>query len=232
MKIQSIGKVFNTNLAQPLKNNSSVFFKGQMENDVFIKAKKPTKAELKEQTRQALPEYLYHFTNKKAYESIMQSSTIKASKDTIDGVYMVDIEDYKKNWQTEILHDNVARTLLKQGLKDDNELVILKIPTSSLDPMKFVIRPQDEVIEFIHSREHMNLNIVYAEKGGLLNNKYALPKHIKNGYSPIKNKEFDAQGRPIEYIYKGNIDLKKLEGVQATHFTLDDLNEIIKKHQQ
>ncbi len=192
---------------------SSPAFKSQQpQTDVFIKSSEPS-CEISEveKRRSALPEYLYHLTNRDCYEKIKESGQIKLSKDIIDGVFMFDMQDFQTNWRNSKNVSNtgtMARSLLEQALKNKKGLVLLKIPTKDLDPMKIAIRPEDEVITFIQSEHFRNLCTAYAEKGGIFNNKWELPKDLVNGHSPVKAKEYIDNGRAIEYVYQGNIDIE------------------------
>ena len=73
---------FNTfNFISPLKtfqktNVSVPTFKSQPVNDVFIRT---VPLEDKKETKQLLPKYLYHLTNKKCHNAIIRSGKIKPS---------------------------------------------------------------------------------------------------------------------------------------------------------
>lgn len=187
-------------------------FKSQnTRNDIFVRTTQaPKQISEAQERKEALPKYLYHLTNSSSYEKIIQSGQIKLSKDIIDGVFMFDMKDFQTNWRNSKSVSglgSLAQSLLEQALKIDKGLVLLKIPTESLDPMKIVIRPEDEVINFIKSDNFRNLSMVYAEKGGIFNNKWELPKNLTEGYSPTETKSYTDNGRAIEYIYQGNINL-------------------------
>ena len=143
----------------------------------------------------------------------MQTGKINLSKDVIDGVFMFDMTDFQTNWRNTknvSKTGSLAQSLLEQALKNEKGLVLLKIPTSSLDPMKVVVRPEDEVTEFIRSEHFSNLYTTYAEQGGIFNNKWALPKDLVEGHSPVKSKDYTDNGRAVEYVYQGNIDIEEV----------------------
>lgn len=197
------------------KQSSFVNFKAQqLESDVFVRTtNKPNSVSEADERKAALPEYLYHLTNRPCYEKIMQTGKINLSKDVIDGVFMFDMTDFQTNWRNTknvSKTGSLAQSLLEQALKNEKGLVLLKIPTSSLDPMKVVVRPEDEVTEFIRSEHFSNLYTTYAEQGGIFNNKWALPKDLVEGHSPIKSKDYTDNGRAVEYVYQGNIDIEEV----------------------
>ena len=196
-------------------------FKSQEMGDIFVKSsKKPEKVEEKIKEESILPEYLYHLTNKKSYESIMNSGEIKPSEDIIDGVFMFDMEDFQVNWTNCSSNENLpsfAKSLLKQAIKYDNDLVLIKISTNNLDPNKFRIRPQDDVTNFINSNKYRNLCMVYAESGGPFKHKYEFPKDLVEGYSIAEAQRFFNQKRPVEYIYQGNIKIEPQRITKVLH---------------
>lgn len=224
MKINSIN-INQINFSKPvLKNTAFPAFKSQLSTDVFVKETDKTgKVAEKSQSKQTLPKYLYHLTSENNYKKIMQSGQINMSKDIMDGVYLFDMDDFQKNWITSPNYNNtgtMAQALLEHTLKFEKGLVLLKIPTACLDEDKFAIRPEDEVVEFVNSQHFRNLATVYAEKGGILNNKWELPKYMVEGYSPSDAKKFAQEGRAIEYIYKGNIDISKAGVEKALEFPM------------
>lgn len=196
------------------ENVSVPVFKSQPTNDIFVRTTEPiVKLSEVEERRASIPQYLYHLTNMNSYEKIMEEGQIKLSKDIIDGVFMFDMEDFQKNWRNTknpSKRGTLAKSLVEQALKQEQGLVLLRIPTENLDPMKFAIRPEDEVTSYLKSMEFSFLTSMYENKGGILNNKDKLPKDLVNGFSPVKSKEYFEAGRPIEYIYQDNIDLSKI----------------------
>ena len=181
--------------------------KSQPANDIFIRT---VQIEDKKQDKQVLPEYLYHLTNQKCYKSIMRSGKIKPSRDTIDGVYMFDMKDFQNNWRTNLNYQGsrtLAEDLINQAIKKEKGLVLLRIPTKKLDPDNFAIRPQDELEAYLKSDDFNNLQDKYGGFYGTLEHREKLPDYIRNGYTPQKAQEFFEEGRAIEYIHKGAIDV-------------------------
>ena len=212
MKINAIniGQLFVPKVCS--RNNSFPVFKSQeLTSDVFVKTTTPIeKPSETEERRNAIPPYLYHLTNADCYEKIMETGQINLSKDMIDGVFMFDMDDFQKNWRNTPNSTNrgsLAQSLVEQALKKEKGLVMLRIPTEKLDPMKFAIRPEDDVTKYIKSTEFACLTTMFERKGGILNHKEMLPKDMVEGYSPVKAQEYFDESRPVEYIYQGNISL-------------------------
>lgn len=218
--IGSIHNIFNVNKISTTNRNLS--FCGKLKPDVFTKsAEKAKNVKVDtEDLRAYIPEYLYHLTNNKAYETIKKEGVLKASKDMIDGVFMFDIQDFIKNWTKPCGKSNIeiSHDIFKQALKSGDGFVLLKIPTKNLDTKKIVIRSEDEVLDFVGSTHYRNLALVYAEKGGILRNKQELPKYMTKGYSPAKAAEYNSQGMPVEYIYKDNIAIRSIDNINAGEF--------------
>lgn len=202
------------NIANPnpvTKKKCIPSFCGGLNQDVFLKSAEQIKksgVDL-QQLREAIPEYLYHLTNNRAYESVQKDGILRASKDMIDGVYMFDLNDFIKNWTKPCGKNNlnISQVIFKQVIKSGNGFVLLKVPTKNLDLKKIIIRLEDEVLDFVGSDHYSNLAMVYAEKGGILKYKEELPKYMTKGYSPTKAPKYFSQGRPVEYIYKNDIPL-------------------------
>lgn len=211
MKISpiSINTFFQPKIAY--KNQAIPTFKSQLEQDVFVRTICPV--EEKKESKSSLPKYLYHLTNKTSYEKIVNTGKIKSSKDIIDGVFMIDMDDFQTNWRNMPNYNNtgtMAQSLLEQALKGEKGLVLLRIPTEALDETQLVLRPEDDVVNFINSEHFRNLVTAFAEKGGIYNNKSEMPKELVEGYSPMRAQEFSDENRAVEYIYKGNIDVEKV----------------------
>lgn len=211
--------LFRTNVKYPS-------FKSQEIGDVFVRSsEKPKKIEESKQESSTLPKYLYHLTNSTNYEKIMETGFLLPSEDLIDGVYLFDMEDFQSNWRyTKNATDKntLAESLIEQALKRENGLVLLRIPTEFLDTDNIVIRPEDDVNKFIKSDYFKDLMAEYRNKGGILKNKEALPDDMKNGFPVSEASNYKKQNRPLEYIYKGKINIKD-SGIKKI-FELKDIN--------
>ncbi len=201
-------------------------FKSQEIGDVFIRSsEKPKNIEESKQKSSTLPKYLYHLTNSTNYKKIMETGFLLPSEDLIDGVYLFDMEDFQYNWKnTKNATDThtLAEALIEQALKREKGLVLLRIPTEFLDKDNFVIRPEDDVNKFIRSDYFKDLMAEYRNKGGILKNKEALPDDMRNGFPVCEASKYKNQNRPIEYIYKGKINIK--DSCIKKIFELKDIN--------
>ena len=184
-------------------------FKSQPVNDVFIRT---VQVENKKDEKPLLPKYLYHLTNSKCYNAIMNSGEIRPSKDTIDGVYMFDMKDFQKNWRTNSNHHKsrvLAEDLVFQAIKKEEGLVLMRIPTEKLNPNNFVIRPQDELNAYLNGEEYGELKTKYKSFHKILKHREEFPDYIKDGYSVRTAPQFYEEGRAIEYIHKGSVAVDK-----------------------
>lgn len=223
---------FNTiNYTSPIKtffktNVTSPVFKSQETCDVFIRSCENTKkVEEKQTTESQIPKYLYHLTNSENYKKIVETGKLLPSEDLIDGVYMFDMEDFQTNWRNTknaTKTHTLAESLIEQALKREEGLVLLRIPTESIDTNNMVIRPEDDVNYFIRSEHFKDLMAEYKNKGGILKNKNALPTDIANGFSVDKASFYKEQNRPVEYIYKGSMNIEDL-GIKKI-FELPNIN--------
>lgn len=214
-----IKTLFRTNVKYPA-------FKSQEIGDVFIRSsEKPRQIEEPKQESSTLPKYLYHLTNSTNYERIMETGFLLPSEDLIDGVYLFDMEDFQSNWRNTknaTGTHTLAEALVEQAIKRENGLVLLRIPTEFIDTDNIVIRPEDDVNKFIRSDYFKDLMAEYRNKGGILKNKKALPDDMRNGFPISEASNYKKQNRPLEYVYKGKIDIKD-SGIKKI-FELKDIN--------
>ncbi len=106
------------------------------------------------ETRQ-IPEYLYHFTSAKNAETIINSGKILAKDDRSDinmvGVFMLDLENFVKNWPKLTIGNNWGsfnffNMLFCQAVKGEERIACFRIPTKRLNKT-MVIRDQNNAIK-------------------------------------------------------------------------------------
>ena len=97
-----------------------------------------------------IPRFLYHFTNKTNYESIMNSGLKKGHDGLLgDGVFMVEMSNFLKQWKKSNIQSkgfSMQRQLLIQATKGEKDIVLLRIPTQNLNIKDLKIRSQDELL--------------------------------------------------------------------------------------
>ena len=114
--------------------------------------------------RRKIPRYVYHFTNEKAYDSILKDGFIKTSDYDLytdkAGIFMVDLWNFFKFWgKNKAWNEDDSETLRKSLLriaakwintidKKSGNLVILRIPTSRLQPEEFAVRSQNTFFKY------------------------------------------------------------------------------------
>lgn len=92
-----------------------------------------------------IPRFLYHFTNKEAYESMLKDGKIKQTlNDPLSGVYLVDLSNFFKRWnKIGGCGDDVREGILQlatNGYRFGGNVVLLKIPTEKLQKANLRIR--------------------------------------------------------------------------------------------
>lgn len=185
-----------------------------------------------------LPEYLYHMTSKKNYESMLASGKLEQGFDHYCGqaVFAFDADNFKKNWNN-ILDSNVCmkEKLLKQAAKFGDEVVLLKIPTKILNKDKLFVRSENVVFDklsaniydkrdiqnFVLTPENRKLMDARITTFGdlflkrtrelILQNESPLTASHLLGETPVEYAELlDNKGEPIEYLCREDIPMSSV----------------------
>lgn len=151
-------------------------------------------------TRKKAPRYLYHFTTEGNLNKIKHTKTIKANYDgsleLSEGVFMVDLQNFIKNWSKFNIHEDISllTCLLGQTSKHKTKIACLKIPTSKLEN-DIIIRSQNSLFK----RFDDNLNRANS---------------VNEIFSKVeKYKLYQRNGHSIEYMHKGDIPFEYAEVV-------------------
>lgn len=160
-----------------------------------------------------IPRYIYHFTNKKNYESILKDGFIKVSDcDPYlqgKGVFAVDLQNYFKRWGFskdwgEQLFISLLREVAswrKSIFEGAQNLVVLRIPTEKLDLSKLKIRSQNLFFRHKYSGKRLQAESL------------SLREHL-NGYTSAKvARRYKNKKEAIEYIYQDNIPVNAVEQI-------------------
>lgn len=174
-----------------------------------------------------IPRYIYHLTNKQNYESILKDGVIIPSSDAFIGkaVFSTELTNLFKRWQVHKAwgYDSLQDILIKQVAKGQDDIVILKIPTSKLNPNLLKIRSQQTLFNFYSSKSYEKFNTTgvmvvekYPEfrKIAELNDfpKDALPAFLKF-YKDFLTKIFSHMG-------ENNLGQMLMEGLPAKYSKL------------
>ena len=171
--------------------------------------------------RRKTPRYIYHFTNQKSYQSILNDGFIKASPNDDylkgKGIFAVALQDFFKHWglnkdwadckyDSETLRTSLLRKAIywMYPVDNENELVILKIPTDKLDKTKLKIRSQNRFFKFMKSEQVINCAPC------------ALREHLEGETLANESRRFNNRGEALEYIYQENIPINYVEQVGQT----------------
>lgn len=149
------------------------------------------------------PRYLYHFTTENHLNEIKNSKILKAnidgSSDFLGGVFMVDMQNFVKNWNKFFIIDDISilTCLFAHISGNSKKIACLKVPTANLKN-DIIIRSQENLIKRFSNNKNQ------AES-------------VKEIFSKVdKYKLYQRNNHSIEYIHQGDIPLKDVEivGVQ------------------
>lgn len=151
--------------------------------------------------RHKLKRYLYHFTTRENYESMLRSGCIRTSKDgclkTLDGVFMTDLENLTKRWRNAPdWNDNLIYALFKQASKGRGEVVALRILTDGLEHSFLRVRSQ---------------NALMSSRASWRSGQIGADDHIRIGTTAKLRNAYASKKQALEYIYTENIPIEKAE---------------------
>ena len=176
-------------------------------------------------------------TTARNYESMLRDGCIKTSPDAFigKGVFTTELTNFFKRWRVDKSWQNesLQESLLQQVSKGFDDIVILKIPTKSLDSEKLVVRSQNKLCGMISRREFAPLDkdidvkfpLRKDVKGWLSSlrsylkrnmetfEKPEIVEHLTSGANAGRAKHFTRKKEAIEYIYLDNIPIKDVEKI-------------------
>jgi len=162
-----------------------------------------------------IPRFLYHFTNRKAYESMLKDGKIKfeLKKDQMQGIFMVELSNLFKCWQENSKawqDDNLSKLLLGRAKKGDSEIIVLKIPTANIDKKRLLIRNQNQYFIVKKTPEFEKLREQWAKTKEIPNGEF---QHLFVGDKATNSKLYKQRKTAIEYIYPAEIGISKVEKI-------------------
>ena len=179
-----------------------------------------------------VPRFIYHLTNKSNWESIKFDGVIKTSFDNMmgQGVFTAELTNLFKHWRINKSWGNksLQESLVNFVSKGSDEIVILKIPTSSLDLDKLVIRSQNRLFSWYSSSKYDEAkNIISKMKDKEFGNKFpevltdvitkleskSLAYHLTKGDSCKLSALFKQRKEALEYVYLENIPMSNVEKI-------------------
>ena len=183
-----------------------------------------------------IPRFIYHMTNKGNYESMLRDGIIKTSEDALlgKGVFTSELTNLFKRWRTCKSWGNVSlqEKLIEQVAKGNDEIVMLKIPTTKLDADKLVIRSQNKLFDWAFSDKadeaFMQISKIVKEdcSNAWLNKiqkilkdiiakqeskKYA--EHLTTGAPAKMSGLYKQRKEALEYVYLDNIPISNVEKI-------------------
>lgn len=147
----------------------------------------------------AIPRFLYHLTTKANYESIMQSGFLKTSRDRAfgKGIFTTELTNFFKRWRRnpDWGAENLQSKLLEQAAKGSSELVILKIPTESLNIDNLKIRSQNKLFgEYTKRKRQLTQKL--KERHSVISG-YCANELIKLNAQELSQKKYDILEKTI-----------------------------------
>lgn len=163
-----------------------------------------------------VPRFMYHLTTEGAYEQMLKDGCIRPAQcmDSASGTFLFDIKNFTRFWRkTKSVAEQPRTTLLnevagKLGYQETGNIVMLKIPTSTLDARKLRIRRQ-KLVRCGHGNQQQEMQDV-------LNDPHRISKCLENlkymfqgenvANIPLYNQRKDA----IEFITPDEIPMAKV----------------------
>lgn len=187
-----------------------------------------------------IPRYIYHMTNKANYESIVKEGLIKSSPREFSGysIFAIELPNCFKRWKEDIFNFNrsLIQGLINHSSKGDDDIVIIRIPTSKLDPNKLFIRSQNRFAKFVDnpiikvgilearmiaketssapigSKDYIDACRI-ALKGWLDYNTVSDAEHCIFGAPASEASRYKQRKEAIEYIYHDDIPAENIEKI-------------------
>ncbi len=179
-----------------------------------------------------VPRYLYHLTSRENYQKILESGYIKPGNDHFPfGVYMLELDSFSKYWGKSMRNDLVRKC------GGSNELVMLKIPTSSIDTSKIRLRTQNDVEGKLGSeieewfnftrmpdeRKNLLTKLIkdYGEKEAIKRYLDYLPKkyeHLVKGIEGRFTNLYKQRKSDLEFIYDAEIPISNVEYIGGFNY--------------
>ena len=108
-----------------------------------------------------IPRYVYHLTNKKNYEAILNYGYIVPHMFdyTGYGIFMIELTNFFKRWSNDIFNtaQPLGISLLKKVANKQNNVVILKIPTAKLNSDYLFFRSQNRMNKFQNNNPYFDI---------------------------------------------------------------------------
>ena len=176
-----------------------------------------------------VPRFIYHITSRSNYNKLLTDGTLRMSEDLFcgQGVFASELNNIFKNSANAWKGKSLLEEIVKFTNKDNGSIVILKIPTSSLDMDKLYVRSHNIMGKFCYSDEVHNAVAKLYYKCQSLGQWKNYSKNLKKIYfkflgkqanknisnhlcqlTPAKDSNILKQRKhALEYIYKDNIPM-------------------------
>ena len=138
-----------------------------------------------------IPRYLYHVTTFANYKNMLKTGTLRVSNlsGLGSGVYMLELQNMIKHYGNHNGYRGLERLLGQARLHGENELVLLRIPTTKLNASRLAIRDNGNPV-------------------GINSSQFKVTDLI--GDSAINSKLYKQRKVGLEYVYPHDININNI----------------------
>ena len=125
-----------------------------------------------------IPRFIYHITSKNNYNKLLSDGTLRMSEDLFcgEGVFASELDNIFKNSARAWEGKSLLEEIVKFTNKDSGSIVMLKIPTSSLNMDKLYVCSHNIMGKFCYSDEVYNAVAKLYYNANLLGNGIIIAK--------------------------------------------------------
>lgn len=179
-----------------------------------------------------IPRFIYHITSGNNYNKILADRTLRMSEDLFcgKGIFASELDNIFKNSARAWEGKSLLNEIVQFTNKNNDNIVILKIPTSSIDMDKLYVRSHNILGKFCYSDEVHNAVAKLYYKCQSLGQWKNYKNNLKKIYFNFLNKQeykniskhlcrltpakesnlLKQRKHALEYIYKDNIPISVL----------------------
>ncbi len=184
-----------------------------------------------------LPRYMYHLTTEESYLSMLRDGKILPSKacDFASGTFLFDMKNFTKYWkETSKVAEQPRTTLLNLiathlGYQTNGNIVLLKIPTKSLDARTMRLRVQEECRCGLGNFGNVITNS--AEDKHKFSHSLEAFQYIYQGENVQKAPLYNQRKKATEYIVKEEIPMSNVSLVGKTNVDTDVIEKAHREKQ-
>ena len=192
-----------------------------------------------------LPRYMYHITTEEAYLSMLKDGKIIPSQcmDSATGTFLFDMKNFTRFWRkTKCVAEQPRTTLLnevvgKLGFQTNGNVVMLRIPTASLDARKIRIRRQN-ICRCGHGNMQQEAEAIMQDRFKFSNALENL-KYTMQGENIANVPRYNQRKLAVEFVTPEEIPINEVslvgktsvnpEAISKAHWDMTDLPDVWKE---